>query len=94
MHLVLIKNHNVHVCCTSMISNKFGLNLETVFSYILVISFLNPNSKLPIFKIAVIHLKLTDGEDGGRIDVVLHERVQGQGQGSTAGLQQGLVSRD
>ncbi len=28
-----MKNHNVHVFCTSMIRNKFGLNLETVFSH-------------------------------------------------------------
>ena len=30
------------LCCTSMISNKFGLNLETVFSYSIYIFDFSP----------------------------------------------------
>jgi hypothetical protein len=30
-------NRNVRVFCKSMISNKFGLNLETVFYYIMIL---------------------------------------------------------
>jgi hypothetical protein len=35
-----MKNHSIHVCCTSKVSNKFGLNQKTIFSYTHEVNFL------------------------------------------------------